>query len=338
MKLFGKPLLIEAQGSFAAGGTVIREKGTYEEAHALSPEGQEKHVDHGYVFYQIPADARKNALLFLHGAGQSGACWETTPDGREGFQTLFLRKGYKVYIMDQPRRGRAGSGGVEGKVTLAADEALWFDIFRFGHYPHYFENVQIPRGEEAENQFWRKVTPNTGAFDPKLTATALADTAGRAGNTILVTHSQGGSPGWLAAMKSANIKAIIALEPGVGFVFPEGEVPPPMESSSPFGPLKGVAVSRNDFEKLTQIPILMIFGDHIPENPSPHGGEDNWRVRLKEARLMAETINRYGGDAEVLHLPDIGVYGNTHFLFEDKNNEKIADIIDRWIVKKGLGE
>lgn len=41
MKLFGKPLLIEAQGSFAAGGTVIREKGTYEEAHALSPEGQE---------------------------------------------------------------------------------------------------------------------------------------------------------------------------------------------------------------------------------------------------------------------------------------------------------
>ena len=139
-------------------------------------------------------------------------------------------------------------------------------------------------------------------------------------------------------MKSENIKAIIALEPGVGFVFPEGEVPPPMESSSPFGPLKGVAVSRNDFEKLTQIPILMIFGDHIPENPSPHGGEDNWRVRLKEARLMAETINRYGGDAEVLHLPDIGVYGNTHFLFEDKNNEKIADIIDRWIVKKGLGE
>ena len=132
-------------------------------------------------------------------------------------------------------------------------------------------------------------------------------------------------------MKSENIKAIIALEPG-------GEVPPPMESSSPFGPLKGVAVSRSDFEKLTQIPILMIFGDHIPENPSPHGGEDNWRVRLKEARLMAETINRHGGDAKVLHLPDIGIYGNTHFLFEDKNNEEIADLMDRWIVKKGLGE
>ena len=60
-------------------------------------------------------------------------------------------------------------------------------------------------------------------------------------------------------------------------------------------------------------------------------------MRLKEARLMAETINRHGGDAKVLHLPDIGIYGNTHFLFEDKNNEEIADIIDRWIVKQGLG-
>ena len=43
-------------------------------------------------------------------------------------------------------------------------------------------------------------------------------------------------------------------------------------------------------------------------------------------------------DAKVLHLPDIGIYGNTHFLFEDKNNEEIADLMDRWIVKKGLGE
>ena len=93
MKSFGKPLIIEGQGSFAAGGTIIHEKGTYDESHALSPEGQEKHVDHGYVFYQIPAKARRNALLFLHGAGQSSACWETTPDGREGFQTIFRRKG-----------------------------------------------------------------------------------------------------------------------------------------------------------------------------------------------------------------------------------------------------
>ena len=76
-----KPLIIEEQGSFTVGGEVIREPGTYDESHALSGAGQEKHVDNGYVFYQVPVNAKKVSLVFLHGAGQSGACFETTPDG-----------------------------------------------------------------------------------------------------------------------------------------------------------------------------------------------------------------------------------------------------------------
>lgn len=66
--------------------------------------------------------------MFLHGAGQSGAAWETTPDGREGFQTIFLRKGYKVFLMDQPGRGRAASVLTSASVEPKPDEALWFDI------------------------------------------------------------------------------------------------------------------------------------------------------------------------------------------------------------------
>lgn len=328
-----KPLIIMDQGSFTVGGRVIKESGTYDESHALSPAGQEKHVDQGYVFYQVPANAKKVSLVFLHGAGQSGASFETTPDGREGFQTIFLRKGYPVYLMDQPRRGRAGTSGVEGTVKPVADEALWFDIFRFGHYPKYFDHVQIPHTKEAEEQFWQKGTPNTGAFDPKLAAQALSAAVDRAGPSVLVTHSQGGLPGWLGAMENGKVRAIIALEPGVGFVFPKEEAPAPLTSSSPFGPLAPYPVEMEEFLKLTKIPILMIFGDNISEKPSPHGGEDNWRVRLQEARLMAEAINRHGGHAEVLHLPDIGIYGNTHFLFEDRNNGQIADIMEKWLEK-----
>ena len=91
MKLFGKPLLIEAQGSFAAGGTVIREKGTYEEAHALSPEGQEKHVDHGYVFYQIPADAR---MLFFScmAPGRAGPAGKLRRMAGKVFRLFFFVK------------------------------------------------------------------------------------------------------------------------------------------------------------------------------------------------------------------------------------------------------
>ena len=60
------------------------------------------------------------------------------------------------------------------------------------------------------------------------------------GPGILVTHSQGGGPGWLTAMKSPNVRAVVAYEPGSGFVFPEGEVPPAMPSAA--GTLEGVAV------------------------------------------------------------------------------------------------
>ena len=332
-----KPIILVEQESFAVGGSVLKSEGIYDPSHPLNPQGQKKHVDHGYAFYQVPCKAKKINLLFLHGAGQSGASFETTPDGREGFQTIFLRKGYPVCLFDQPRRGRAGSAGVPVSIEPGGDEALWFDIFRIGHYPHRFSGVQFPEGEEAENQFWRKVTPNTGDFDVSLVSAALSDAVDRIGDTVLVTHSQGGSPGWFTAFKNDRVKGIIALEPGVGFVFPEGEVPSPMESSSPFGPLKGVPVPEDDFKRLTKIPILMVFGDNIPDEPSPYGGEDNWRVRLTSARLMAEAINKRGGHAEVLRLPDIGIYGNTHFLFEDKNNEEIADILEKWLVREGLG-
>lgn len=70
-----KPIVITSQGSFAAGGTVIREKGTYEEAHALSPEGQEKHVDHGYVFIryrQMPGRMPFSSCMAPGRAGPAG--------------------------------------------------------------------------------------------------------------------------------------------------------------------------------------------------------------------------------------------------------------------------
>lgn len=47
----------------------------------------------------------------------------------------------------------------------------------------------------------------------------------KTGGGILVTHSQGGGPGWHAAIKSANVRAVVSYEPGSGFVFPEGETP-----------------------------------------------------------------------------------------------------------------
>ena len=44
-----KPLVIEQQGSFAVGGTVITNPGTFD-PYKPTPEGQTFHGDHAYVF------------------------------------------------------------------------------------------------------------------------------------------------------------------------------------------------------------------------------------------------------------------------------------------------
>lgn len=88
--------------------------------------------------------------------------------------------------------------------------------------------------------------------------------------------------------------------------------------------------------KLTKISIVIYYGDNIATQPTDEWNKDSWRVRLEMARLWADTVNKYGGDVTVVHLPDIGITGNTHFPFADLNNVKIADVTEAWMHEKGL--
>lgn len=330
-----KPLVIEQQGSFAVGGTVITNPGTFD-PYKPTPEGQTFHGDHAYVFYQIPVNAKKYPLIMWHGIGQFSKTWETTPDGREGFQNIFLRRKFSVYLLDQPRRGEAGRSMVETTIKPTADEQFWFTQFRLGIYPDYFPNVQFPKDEASLEQFYRQMTPNTGPFDTKVITEATSLLFDKIGEGILVTHSQGGGPGWLTAIKNDKVKAVIAYEPYSGFVFPEGELPLPIKSNGLFGELKGVEIPLSDFNKLTKIPIVIYYGDNIADKPTEVWNKDHWRSGLEMARLWAATINRHGGDATVIHLPEIGIKGNTHFPFSDLNNIEVADELSKWLKQKGL--
>lgn len=329
----GMPLVIETQGSFAVGGTVVRTPGTYDNNKPTAA-GQSIHGDHLYTFYQVPQNAKALPIVMLHGAFQSARSWETTPDGREGFQTLFLRQGYPVYLVDQPRRGRAGNSTVATTIEPTPYDQLFFDQFRLGTWPKYFDGVQFDRNSETLNQFFRSVTPNTGPYDAGVIADAMAALFTKIGPGTLFTHSQAGGPGWLTAIKNQNVKAIVAFEPGSGFVFPEGELPTAMPSAA--GTLSPEAVSLEDFRKLTRIPIVIYYGDNIPTEATERRGEDNWRVRLAMARLWVDTINQHGGDAQLVHLPTLGIRGNTHFLFSDLNNTRIANLVSEFLRAKGL--
>jgi len=328
-----KPLVIEEQGSFAVGGTVIINPGTYDNI-KRTPEGQTFRGDHAYVFYQIPVKAKKFPLVFWHGIGQFSKTWETTPDGREGYQNIFLRRGFGVYVLDQPRRGRASRSTEAATITPTPDEQMWFGVFRIGIWPEYFPGVQFAKDTETLNQYFRQMVPNIGGIDPTVNSDATSKLFDKIGAGILVTHSHSGGLGWLTSIKNSNVKAIVSYEPGSGFIFPDGEVPAPIASSA--GPLAATSKPMDDFMKLTRIPIIIYYGDNIPAQPDPNPGADGWRARLEMARKWRDVVNRYGGDVTVVHLPEIGIKGNTHFPFSDLNNMEVADLMAKWLTEKKL--
>lgn len=322
-------LNISQQGNFAAGGKVIQSAGQFDDKQLFNPQGQTLHGDHASVFYQIPEHARTYPLVFLHGAGQSAKTWGTTPDGREGFQTLFLRQKFPIYVVDQPRRGQAGQSTVAAEVPATTNDQAWFNMFRLGQYPNFFKGIQFSQDPVALNQYFRQMTPNTGMYDEQVISNAMVEVLKKTGDAVLITHSQAGGPGWWTAIKSSQVKGIVAYEPGSGFVFPENELPESMPSAT--GTLSPTPVKMADFQKLTKIPIIIYYGDNIPTEKSENAGQDNWRVRLKMAQLWVDKINAHGGEAKLVHLPNIGIYGNTHFPFSDLNNVQIAELLGNWL-------
>ena len=342
-------LTLAEQGSFAVGGTVKTSEGRYDanpaalkgnnndfwNVYQVSTQagGQTLHGDHAAVFYQIPERARSLPLVFLHGYGGSMRVWQTTPDGREGFQNIFLRKRYPVYLVDQPRRGQAGRSSADGKIAATPDDQFWFAQFRIGSYPNFNQGVAFPQDQAALQQFFRTITPDTGPTDAAAITGSMGALFDKIGGGILVTHSAGGAFGWLIAGQNPNVKAVVAYEPG-NFPFPEGEVPPLMENR--FGNIAPMKTDADTFRRLTQIPIVIYFGDFIPDAPDGTQGGDQWYMRMKLAQDWVNTVNKHGGKATLVHLPKVGIKGNTHFPFSDLNNQEVAEHLAGWLKEKGL--
>jgi hypothetical protein len=329
-----EPLILERQGSLAFGGTVL-----------TGTNGDTFHGDHGYAQFQIPPNKRDLPLVMWHGGGQMGKTWESTPDGRDGYQSIFARRGFSTYIIDQPRRGRAGKSTVGITIPDAVpSEAILFTIFRLGIWtpptpPMYFPNVQFPRDPGSLDQYWRQTTPDTGSspgadgtgvgLGATVATDAVAALFNKIGPAVLLTHSASGILGWQTAVKSDNVKAIVAYEPTV-FLYPEDEPAPPP------GYVPAVPVPLGDFKKLTKIPIQIIMGDNMATELTGIFGIDLWVKAVPAAKAFVASLKAHGGDAEFVRLPDVGVFGNTHFAFSDLNNLQVADLLSQYLHEKGL--
>ena len=321
-------LVIAEQGIFSAGGTVIESDGTFDVSnYYTSREGSTAHVDHANVLYQIPEDNTESPMVFLHGYGQSRMGWMTTPDGREGWSDMFLRMGHSVWLIDQPRRGEAGQTSVAGTMTTTPSDQTWYTQFRIGTYLNdeftYNEGSQFPQGEDVLDQFFRQMTPDTGMdsangdqnIDNTVVAQAVAaaidEIYERTGqDSILVTHSQGGLPGWEIPRYTDHVAAIVAIEPG-------GAAEVDSEAYN--------AMLEQD------IPVTFYYGDYIGEEFTDVPAAAMWSMMAASADTFTEAYTAAGGNSTVVHLPDEGITGNDHFMFQDMNNDVIADHIENWI-------
>jgi hypothetical protein len=308
------PITIQKQGSFAVGGQILGD--------AVA---QSLHCDHGYVDYQIPVNPRRINLVMWHSA--SATAWLNRWDGGEGFQSIFLRRGYPVYIWDGPQVGRANWGCTPHtyEPRVGQDQGN-FVAWRFGEkYPNWFEGVQFPtKDAEAWNQASRARYLEFDTIEnAQLQSDAAAKLMDRIGPSVALTNSAGGMRALLTATKTANLAAIVMYE-NVGYLFPKSESPG--IPTTGFGPID---VSLEHFKKLTKIPLQVVWGDNVDKSA-------NYTERLKQSRLFVDMINKYGGKAQLLMLRDAGLKGNTHIPFADMNNVAVADLLSKFLAENGL--
>jgi hypothetical protein len=310
------PLVLAEQGSFAFGGTV-----------AIGINDSTLHCDHGYTEFQTPAGARNLPIIMWHST--STKTWTSTPGGQEGFQDIFLRRGFTVHIIDLPRQGRAGFSCVATTWTpqIGRDQRTWVS-WRLGTWtlpgsPVYFPNSQAPRDPEFVNQILRARYPDNEGFPdtPGTETGAVSALLETIGPSVLFTHSGSGRMGWLTALRTSKVKGVVSFEPSIN-VFPQGELPPPSVTPQ-------LEVPLAEFQKLTRIPILLVMADFLDINAAN-------QARLANGRAFVAAVNRHGGRAQLIHLPEVGIRGNSHVMMLERNNSQIADLVSQFLRKSGL--
>jgi pimeloyl-ACP methyl ester carboxylesterase len=246
----------------------------------------------------------------IHGGMHTGVTWETTPDGREGWQTLFVRAGFETLVVDQVCRGRSapdldalnphlGEGGTPGR-SFTTGAGMGARFARGGHrFDLSPDNLHRYGGQLAPDlhihDAWDQGRP--GLSDPRNQPPLLA-LIDRIGPVVLITHSQGGDVGWRAAIaRPEGVKAIVAIEPAL--------VTPGLDDPA-FPP----------------IPVRVMWGDNLPAE-----GALLSRQQVAETRALA--AERPWLEIDV--LAEDGFPGNGHMLMMEDNNADIAARVMDWL-------
>ncbi|SRR6266540_1785862 len=341
----GEPLVIAKQGNFFVGG---------------NHNANDQIVGQMYVEYVVPQNRKhRYPIIFVHGGGQIGAGWNQTPDGREGWAPYFVRRGFAVYVVDQPARGRSAYHSQLGNLGDPANalraQQLWAAHERFNLWPAAQLHTQwvgpAVDGDPTFEQFLASQSDaiTTAVLQEQLTADGLVALLDRIGPAILVPHSQPGAPAWLVLDRRPQlVKALVTIEPGgppvfrdepsaafaVGPTFAWGLTRTPITYSPPvsdpsqlsFVPLPkdpGVATCWVQAEPVRQLPNLQTVPILLLSSPS--GYNTAWDP------CTSKFLTQAGVQHTWLRLQDVGIQGNGHFMFIERNSDEVAGVVLGWI-------
>jgi hypothetical protein len=318
-----KPLVVASQGSFFVGGETktSKELSGSTTGPGAGLEGDVT-INQMYVQYQTPVNGNQHVpVVMVHGCCLSSKTWETTPDGRMGWNEYFLRKNRSVYLADQSSRARSGFDATKinavklgtvppsqlPNIFMASHQTSW-TLFRFGPtFNNAFPDEQFP--VQAADELYKQMIPDLNGFlpTPNPTWKNMAALAVQLHGAVLIGHSESGFyPEEAAMINPAGVKGIVSIEMGCT-----------------------TTLKPEQLSTLSKIPILIMFGDHLGDIPGPFS--TLWPANLDTCNKFIQQVTAAGGDAQMMYLPKMGIKGNSHMMMQDKNNLQLADLILGWI-------
>jgi hypothetical protein len=335
---FAEPLTLAGQGSFYVGGKL-----THSSAPASFHAGLDGRPDYDtpgtimagqtYVEYEVPVDARPTPLVMLAGGCHVGTTYGQTPDGREGWRTLGVRRGFPVYLPDAARRGRSGFDPTTilevrrgtlpptalPNLTVLTAETNW-PMNRIGPaYGTPYPGVQFP--VDHYEHYMAQTVPDWDL--PELRSQPLCDgfvaLLEEIGPSVVFSHSASVSVGWMLVRQRPDlVKAHVAVEGGGG----------PLDGFSPSGPQEhdsgAAAVLEGELREYAKVPSLTVLCDYLELDPL-------WSRFRQSSEQFARRVSERGGLADVLDLPAVGEKGNTHVPMIDRNSAAVFDLIVDWL-------
>jgi len=350
------PLALARDGFMYVGGKTMK------------VDGREYFYGQMYVEIRIPArQTHRYPIIMVHGGSMSGTNFTGTPDGREGWAQYFVRRGYAVYVVDQPGRGRSGflaaATGPMRNSERDNSASRFVSQEKFRLWPQAALHTQWPGNGEADDpatlQLATSQLPAIADFNKQqpLNRDALLALLDRIGPSILLTHSQAGAFTWpVADARPDTVKAILAIEPngppfyGVEFVgepswfkqgrlaLPYGISILPLTYSPPVASPSELQVVQQD--KAEGANMVRCHAQKEPARRLPNLQKMPILVLTSEASYHAPydhcTVNylqQAGVRPAYVRLVDRGIRGNSHVMMMEKNNKEIAAVIAEWLDK-----